>query len=856
MPSDGTTKHSTKPTSGQVAAYPLRGLLFNVGFGFAAALMLMLAVIGQGVTQMANLNAELEYVVSVNNVKTRLASQMRDALRDRAMLMHAIVVSIDPWEKDALFLQFQEYGERYTKYRTQLVAMLSTPDEKRLMDEIDAITVNNQPVMFSVVEAALDENNYGALTLLQQEAIPLQNRLVEALDNMTSLQREANEEALGKTFTAYQATRNLMLVLGIFATLLATLVAVLVGRRMLTQTRQLETERQKYQTLFETNSDALVILDDKGFTDCNPATLSLFGMDSVATFLRTPIPQLGTPIQANGMAAMDHAMQSIGQARTQGHAVMDWEGQRQDGSVFSAEISLHAMQLEGKQVIQAIMRDVTERRAAEAIKETAREAALQMAHAKSEFVANVSHEIRTPMHGILGMSGLLLKTPLDGRQREYAATLKSSAESLLTIINDILDFSKIEAGKLAIEQVAFSPVALLQGAVALFQARALEKNLQLTLALPPDPPGALLGDPTRIRQVLLNLIDNAIKFTDQGTVELRAVFEASNGMVHCRFSVQDSGIGISDSAQARLFQAFSQADSSTTRRYGGTGLGLAVSSQLAELMGGRLTVESTLDHGSRFTLALDLAATTLPLVELPAQPSIQLRGRVLVVEDHPVNQKVLAHQLREMSLQYVVAANGTQALEMLAADDFDLVLMDWQMPEMDGLAATRLIRQLPTDIHQIPIIALTANANAGFREACLAAGANDYLSKPYSDAALAALLMQWLPQAGAVAARVPLLNLRALHARYPNNPGLVAELESVFFSTTKASLAELKRAIGHGEAEACRKEAHALKGAAASVMATIIQDGAARIEAGVQQGDFAAAAAELAALENLFGVSA
>jgi CheY-like chemotaxis protein len=209
-----------------------------------------------------------------------------------------------------------------------------------------------------------------------------------------------------------------------------------------------------------------------------------------------------------------------------------------------------------------------------------------------------------------------------------------------------------------------------------------------------------------------------------------------------------------------------------------------------------------------------------------------------------------------MSLQYVVAANGTQALEMLAADDFDLVLMDWQMPEMDGLAATRLIRQLPTDIHQIPIIALTANANAGFREACLAAGANDYLSKPYSDAALAALLMQWLPQAGAVAARVPLLNLRALHARYPNNPGLVAELESVFLSTTKASLAELKRAIGHGEAEACRKEAHALKGAAASVMATIIQEGAARIEASVQQGDFADAAAELAALENLFGVSA
>ena len=198
--------------------------------------------------------------------------------------------------------------------------------------------------MFNVIEAALDENNYGALTILQEEAIPLQNRLVEALDNMTSLQREDNETALGKTFAAYQATRNLMLVLGILATLLATLVAVLVSRRMLTQTRQLETEKQKYQTLFETNSDAVVILDDSGFTDCNPATLSLFGMDSVASFSSTPIPQLGTPIQANGMDAMEHAMQAIGQARNQGHAVMDWQGVRQDGSVFSAEIAMHAMQ--------------------------------------------------------------------------------------------------------------------------------------------------------------------------------------------------------------------------------------------------------------------------------------------------------------------------------------------------------------------------------------------------------------------------------------------------------------------------------------------------------------------------------
>jgi len=322
----------------------------------------------------------------------------------------------------------------------------------------------------------------------------------------------------------------------------------------------------------------------------------------------------------------------------------------------------------------------------------------------------------------------------------------------------------------------------------------------------------------------------------------------------CRFSVRDSGIGIGTETQPRLFQAFSQADSSTTRRYGGTGLGLAVSSQLAELMGGRLTVESTPGKGSCFTLLLLRPSTTLPLAELPTQqPVIQLQGRILMVEDHPVNQKVLAHQLREMGLRYAIAASGKQALDMLATEEFDLVLMDWQMPEMDGLEATRQIRRLPTDIRHIPIIALTANADAGFREACLTAGANDYMSKPYTEAALAALLTQWLPQPGpVVAAGAPLLDLPALHARYPGNPGLVQELEAVFLSTTEASLVALKRAIEQGDAESCRKEAHALKGAAASVMASAIQEGAARIEASVRSEDFASAADELAALQELF----
>ena len=230
-------------------------------------MLLLLGVIALAVTQMAEVNRQLEKVVAVNNVKTRLATRMRDTLRDRAIVMHDIVVSIDPWEKDALFQQFLSFGERYAKDRTQLVTMQESAQEKSVMSKVDEITRVNQPVMFEVVSSAMDQNNYGALTLLQEQAIPLQNRLVEALDDMTQLQREANEKALREAYQAYQSTRNFILLLSAIAAALAVVVAISVSRRVSAQTRQLEAEKLKFQTLFESNSDAVVILDDQGFID-------------------------------------------------------------------------------------------------------------------------------------------------------------------------------------------------------------------------------------------------------------------------------------------------------------------------------------------------------------------------------------------------------------------------------------------------------------------------------------------------------------------------------------------------------------------------------------------------------------
>jgi PAS domain S-box-containing protein len=789
----------------------------------------------------------------------------------------------------------------------------------------------------------------------------------------------------------------------------------------------------RMRAITDSAQDAILMMDPKGkISYWNPAAERMFGYMSSEAIGQDLHAFIVPPHYEKAYRAAFPTFEQTGKGAAVGKT-LDLEAYRKGGEEIDVQLSLSSIRLNGGWHAVGVLRDITKRIRAEAkLRETnsrleeetarANEMAVkaEMASAaKSEFLANMSHEIRTPMNGVIGMTGLLLDTELSDEQRRYAEIVRESSESLLGLLNDILDFSKIEAGKLEMETLDFDLRALLDDFAALLAIRAHEKKLEFICAADPDIPAYLCGDPGRLRQILTNLTGNAVKFTHQGEIAVRAslVSETDTEAV-LRFSIKDTGIGIPAEKQALMFQKFTQADASTTRHYGGTGLGLAISKQLVERMGGEIGVVSEVGKGSEFsftvrlgkqperdrdmTLPADISAVHILIVddnatnrevlvtqlkawgvraeETPDGPaglqalrlardagdpfraaildmqmpgmdgaelartikgdetlretclvlmtSLGQRGdakrmeeigfsaylnkparqselfdcltaviagaaatrqappivtrhtvremrrgaRILLAEDNITNQQVAVGILKKMGLRADAVANGTEALKALETLPYDLVLMDVQMPEMDGLEATRRIRRPQSAVrnHLIPIIAMTAHALQGDRERCLEAGMNDYITKPVDPRALAEALERWLPKRKAAATdqakgmragKASVYGLKTetlvfdktgMMARMMDDEALARMVVEGFLEDIPHQIEALWSYLEAGDAPAAERQAHTIKGAAANVGGERLRALAFDLEKTGKAGDLAAVKARMVELNEQF----
>jgi two-component system sensor histidine kinase/response regulator len=467
--------------------------------------------------------------------------------------------------------------------------------------------------------------------------------------------------------------------------------------------------------------------------------------------------------------------------------------------------------------------------------------------AKSDFLANISHEIRTPMNAIIGFNALCIRSGVNEKQKDYLTKIGSAALSLLQLLNDVLDHSKIEAGQMTLESIPVNIEQLVATTTTLLETQAAEKGLKIDVDIAPNINRmSLLGDELRLRQVLLNLCSNAVKFTAHGEIHIRCQVElCSSTSVSLLFSVQDSGIGISPEQIDMLFQPFTQADTSTTRRFGGTGLGLSICRGLVENMGGRIWVESKINSGSTFFFTAQLGvgdgneAAPVPLASLE-QEMLRLRGvRILLVEDNAFNQQVISEMLAESGVLVETANNGLEALRQLEMQRYDAVLMDIQMPVMDGYTACQLIRQNPA-FKVLPIIALTANASQSEKLRCEQVGMNDHLAKPIDPELLFASLLRWIKQVEPVATTevvaasalpdLPGINAAPVINRMRGNVLAYRRLHGLFCQQFQDSASSLQQALAAGDFEAARRLAHTAKGAAGTVGADELSAVSAKLE--------------------------
>jgi len=622
---------------------------------------------------------------------------------------------------------------------------------------------------------------------------------------------------------------------------------------------------ERIRLLLESTAEAIYGIDGAGYCSfANPACARLLGFGHPDELLGRHMHGLmhHTRADGTGYPEKDCPMLGVLQGK-QGVHVDDELFWRQDGSPFAAEYWAYPQRRDGE-VIGAVITffDITARRRGEEELREATAAAEAATRAKSEFLANMSHEIRTPINAAIGMLYLLQQTELSPAQKNYLEKAKSASNMLLRVINDILDFSKIEAGKLELESAPFSLAVVLRDLSAVASATIKEKPVELRVACGPGVPDLLVGDPLRLGQVLLNLTSNAIKFTEAGRVDLEvALARGDEGEATLRFSIADTGIGMAPEQQERLFSAFTQADTSTTRRYGGTGLGLTISAQLVEAMGGAIRVASEKGRGSTFSFTVRFplpceeegSAAAFPAVEpagTPTAPDCFAGIRILLVEDNPINQELARELLERRGARVVQAVDGAEALRILGSSGpgFQVVLMDVHMPVMDGLEATRRLRLDPA-LEGLPVIAMTASALADERELCLAAGMNDQINKPIVVAELYTTLQRWVgPEAGpsgeatarevsaeGLPERLPGIDLRRALGTLESAP-LLRKLLRSFREENLTLLENLQGALERGDLELARRLVHTVKGVGGNLGASELCSAARLLEPALRLG--------------------